>query len=254
LRYGIARFPDHNVGRAMPSCTRGAKAKAKAEAYVVTEEALVVWGGWDGHEPDKVADVFRRLLVDEGFRVDVSDTLDSFRDEARLRRLSLIVPVWTMGRISDEQLKPVLNAVQSGVGLAGCHGGMCDAFRDATDWHFMTGGQWVAHPGNDGTRHAVRITDRDHPITRSIQDFEVSSEQYYMHVDPAVKVLATTRFPVADGPHVPNGSVDMPVVWTKFFGRGRVFYHSLGHRAAVIESEPCLTLTRRGLVWAARAE
>jgi type 1 glutamine amidotransferase len=156
-----------------------------------------------------------------------------------------------MGKITAEQLKPVLDAVQAGVGLAGCHGGMCDAFRDNTDWQFMTGGQWVAHPGNDGVKYTVRITDKSHPITSGIADFEVVSEQYYMHVDPAVKVLATTRFPVADGPHVPNGPVEMPVLWTKLYGKGRVFYDALGHTAKVVESEPNLTIMRRGFRWAA---
>jgi type 1 glutamine amidotransferase len=131
---------------------------------------------------------------------------------------------------------------------------MCDAFRDCTDWHFMTGGQWVAHPGNDGVRYTVRVRNRSHPITEGIGDFEVSSEQYYMHVDPAVKVLATTEFPVADGPHVPNGPVTMPVIWTKFFGKGRVYYNSIGHTAAVLEQEPVITLMRRGFRWAAEGK
>ncbi|MDB5318379.1 MAG: hypothetical protein JWN40_10, partial [Phycisphaerales bacterium] len=156
--------------------------------------------------------------------------------------------------ITGEQLKPVLEAVQAGVGMAGCHGGMCDAFRDNTDWQFMTGGQWVAHPGNDGVKYTVRITDKTHPITAGIGDFEVASEQYYMHVDPGVKVLATTRFPVADGPHVPNGPVEMPVLWTKLYGKGRIFYDALGHTAKVVESEPNLTIMRRGFKWAARRE
>jgi type 1 glutamine amidotransferase len=118
----------------------------------------------------------------------------------------------------------------------------------------MTGGQWVAHPGNDGVRYTVRIGPTKSPITEGIGDFEVASEQYYMHVDPAVKVLATTRFPTAgvDGPHMSNGTVDMPVVWTKHYGRGRVFYNSLGHQANVIASEPCLSIMRRGFAWAAR--
>ena len=117
----------------------------------------------------------------------------------------------------------------------------------------MTGGQWVAHPGNDGVRYAVRMGPVRHVITEGMGDFEVVSEQYYMHVDPAVKVLATTRFPVAAGPHVGNGEVEMPVAWVKVYGKGRVFYHSLGHRAEVIEREPVFTLTRRGCAWAARA-
>jgi len=216
-------------------------------------KALIVYGGWDGHQPREVATLLGRVLREDGFDVELSDSLDAFADERKLRGLSLIVPHWTMGRITDPQLNPVLNAVRDGgVGIAGCHGGMCDAFREATDWHFMTGGQWVAHPGNDGTRYRVHVTVPDDPITRGVADFDVSSEQYYLHVDPAVKVLASTRFPVADGPHAPNGPVDMPVLWTKLYGKGRVFYSSIGHTPQAVAAEPHLTLLRRGLRWAAR--
>lgn len=195
--------------------------------------------------------VLARALADEGFQVELSDTLDAFRDEVLLRGLGLLVPHWTMGRITDEQINAVLAAVRNGLAVAGCHGGMCDAFRDATEWHFMTGGQWVAHPGNDGTRYRVRVTAPEHPVMRGITDFDVISEQYYMHVDPVVKVLATTRFPVADGPHAGNGPVDMPVVWTKLYGKGRIFYSSIGHTPAAIAAEPHLTILRRGMSWAA---
>ena len=214
-------------------------------------KALIVWGGWAGHEPRQVAEIFRKLLAAEKFDVEVSDTLDAFKDAAKLAALDLIVPVWTMGKIDKEQLDPVCAAVAGGVGIAGCHGGMCDAFRECTEWQFMTGGQWVAHPGNDGVKYRVNIGPAKSPITEGIQDFEVVSEQYYLHVDPAVKVLATTRFPVADGPHAGNGPVDMPVLWTKTWGRGRVFYSSLGHNAAVVNRQPILELMRRGLLWAA---
>jgi uncharacterized protein len=215
--------------------------------------ALIVWGGWDGHQPREVAEVFARVLKVEGFEVEVSDTLDAFLDQQKLMSLSLIVPVWTMGKISDKQANPVFEAVGSGVGIAGCHGGMCDSFRENTEWQFMTGGQWVAHPGNDGIKYVVKMGPNSSPITDGIADFSVSSEQYYMHVDPAVKVLATTRFPIADGPHVPNGAVDMPVIWTKLYGKGRVFYNSLGHQADVVAVEPTLTLMRRGFLWASKS-
>jgi uncharacterized protein len=218
----------------------------------MVRKALIVQGGWDGHQPKEVAEIFRALLVKEGFAVEVSDTLDAFLDEGKLKSLSLIVPVWTMGRISNEQLKPVLAAVESGVGIAGCHGGMCDSFRESTEWQFMTGGQWVAHPGNDGVAYRVKTGPGRSPITEGIGDFDVKSEQYYMHVDSAVKVLATTRFPTADGPHAGNGPVDMPVVWTKTYGKGRVFYNSLGHQANIVMMEPVLELMRRGFMWAAK--
>jgi uncharacterized protein len=196
----------------------------------LSKKALIVWGGWDGHEPQKVSQIFSRVLKEDDFDVAVSDTLDAFKDEAKLMSLSLIVPIWTMGKITNEQSNPVYKAVRSGVGIAGCHGGMCDSFRENTEWQFMTGGQWVAHPGNDGVKYTVKIGPTKSPITEGIKDFDVASEQYYMHVDPAVKVLATTRFPTTgvDGPHVGNGPFDMPVVWTKMYGKGRVFYNSLG--------------------------
>lgn len=216
------------------------------------KKALIVWGGWDGHQPHLVAEVYRRVLTEDGFSVEVSDTLEAFKDQAKLLDLNLIVPHWTMGKIIAEQVNPVLKAVQAGVGIGGCHGGMCDSFRDNADWQFMTGGQFVAHPGNDGTEYSVKIATTRSVITEGLSDFAVRSEQYYMHVDPAVKILAYTQFPVADGPHVGNGPVDMPVVWTKVFGKGRVFYNSLGHSAATLASEPCLTIMRRGLAWAAR--
>lgn len=219
----------------------------------VAKKALIVWGGWDGHQPKQVAEIFDRVLREEGFETEVSDTLDAFKDEAKLASLNLIVPIWTMGQIAKEQAEPVFRAVrEGGVGVGGCHGGMCDAFRMNTEWQFMTGGQWVAHPGNDGVKYRVKLGPAKSPITEGLKDFDVSSEQYYMHVDPAVKVLATTEFPVAAGPHEPNGRFDMPVVWTKFYGRGKIFYNSLGHQADIVAAEPCLTIMRRGLVWAAR--
>ena len=217
--------------------------------------ALIVWGGWDGHEPQQVAQIFAEQLEGKGFAVEVSDTLDAFLDADKLKGLSLIVPVWTMGKITDAQLGPVTEAVKGGVGIAGCHGGMADSFREATEWQFMTGGQWVAHPGNDGVEYTVRVTDPTHFITQGAPaEFKVVSEQYYMHTDPANKTLAVTRFPTADGPHVPNGPFDMPVIWTRFYGQGRVAYNSLGHHADIVAQPEVLPLMTRSLLWAAHAE
>ena len=220
----------------------------------MARRALIVWGGWDGHQPKEVGELFRKVLVEEGFDVTVSDSLDPFADIESLKHNDLIVPVWTCGQMKPEQSQGVSQAVQSGVGIAGAHGGMCDAFRNDCTWQFMTGGQFVAHPGNDGTRYTVKPTHVKHPITEGIGAFEVSSEQYYMHVDPALNVLMTTRFPVADGPHVANGPLEMPTVWTKLWGKGRVYYNALGHQVDVLEKEPVLTLMRRGFNWAARTQ
>ncbi|WP_276356180.1 ThuA domain-containing protein [Cohnella caldifontis] len=218
------------------------------------KQALIVWGGWDGHQPEEVAGIFRGLLEKEGFRAEVSDQLEEFADADKLKTLDLIVPVWTMGKIEPQLATNVSEAVQSGVGLAGCHGGMCDSFRENVEWQFMTGGQWVAHPGNDGVEYTVNITANSSPLVEGIEDFPVKSEQYYMHVDPAVEVLATTRFPTVPGPHSLNKPVDMPVVWTKRWGVGRVFYNSLGHQADIVRMPPVLELMRRGFLWAAQGK
>lgn len=216
------------------------------------KKALIVWGGWPGHFPEQVARLFRDQLVERGFQVDVSDSLDIFRDADALQRMHLVVPVVTMSTVEPEQLNPLLEAVKNGLGIAGCHGGMGDSFRNSTEWQFLVGGQFVAHPGDDGLRHRVEIRDPDHVITRGLEDFDVETEQYYMHVDPAIQVLATTTFPVADGPHVPNGPVKMPVVWTKLYGKGRVFYSSLGHSPEVLQLPPVQEIMTRGMGWAAR--
>jgi type 1 glutamine amidotransferase len=216
------------------------------------KKALIFSGGWDGHHPVQVAELYTRILTEDGFSVENTDNLDTLKDEAKLLSLDLIVPNWTMGKITGEQVNPILKAVQAGVGLAGCHGGMGDAFRENSEWQFVTGGQFVSHPGNDGTEYRVKIAPTRSVITEGIVDFTVKSEQYYMHVDPAIKVLAYTPFPVADGPHVGNGPVDMPVVWTKVWGKGRVFYSSLGHHEDILAAEPVRTIIRRGFAWAAR--
>lgn len=218
----------------------------------MTKTALITWGGWDGHQPDKVAALFAGDLRDAGFEVEVSDTLACFDDVARLKTLSLIVPVWTMSTIEKERSQAVADAVEAGVGLAGCHGGMCDAFRGDVLWQFMTGAQWVAHPGNDGVEYRVRITDPVHELVSGIGDFDIKTEQYYLHVDPAAKVHAVCDFPVVDGPHAANGPVAMPVAFTKMWGKGRVYYNALGHQANVIDHGPAHEMIKRGLIWAAR--
>ncbi len=212
--------------------------------------ALIVWGGWDGHEPEKVARLFRDMLEAAGGHVALFNNLDPFDDAEGLQRYDLIVPVWTDGVLSREAATNVSEAVARGTGLAGCHGGMCDAFRSSPLWQFMTGANWVAHPGGDGVTYRVRITSDD-PLVAGIPDFDVVSEQYYLHVDTANRILATTRTDVVTWYHSPNGPVDMPVAWTRDWGLGRVYYNALGHQPDVIAEGPAREMLRRGLLWAA---
>ena len=191
-------------------------------------EALIVWGGWSGHEPEQGAHIVAKMLEPHGFKVYIEHSTEAFADPA-IADMSLIVPIVTMSKIEKEEVENLTKAVRGGVGLAGYHGGMCDAFRDSVDYQFMCGGQWVAHPGN-------------------IIDYR--SEQYYMHVDPSNQVLATTTFSGAHAPWIEG--VKMPVVWKRRHGQGRVFYSSLGHVTSEFAVPEMRTMLERGLLWAAR--
>jgi hypothetical protein len=213
------------------------------------KRALMNWGGWDGHEPKQCVDVLAPLLAKRGFIVDVVDTLDVYADPDKMAAYDLVVPVWTMSSITREQEAGLLGAVRSGAGIAGWHGGMGDSFRNSTDYQWMVGGQWVAHPGNV-IDYEVNIVNHEDPITRGIPDFAMHSEQYYMHVDPSNEVLATTTFNTPIAPWV-NGCV-MPVVWKRMWGDGRVFYSSLGHVASDFNVPEAREIQLRGMEWAAR--
>lgn len=210
------------------------------------KKVLFVWGGWNGHEPDKCREIFVPWLESEGAVVTVSNTLDSYVT-LDLKSFDLIVQTWTMGTITGPQEKALLEAIKSGVGIAGWHGGLGDSFRNNTEYQFMVGGQWVAHPGGV-IDYSVKVTDKKDPVTKGLSDFNMHSEQYFVHVDPNVKVLATTTFNDKSASWI--GGHVIPVVWKKQYGNGRVFYSSLGHVAEDFKVPQAFDIMKRGIRWA----
>jgi uncharacterized protein len=212
------------------------------------KSALIVWGGWEGHTPKQCADLVKDMLEASGFSVSVSEGTSALADTA-LGTFDLIVPIITQSDIEKAELSNLLNAVRQGTGIAGFHGQMGDSFRNEPAYQFMVGGQWVAHPG-DIIDYMVKIGETDDPIVAGMTDFAYRSEQYYMHVDPSIEVLATTVFEKTEFEEI-NGT-EIPVVWKRSYGNGRVFYSSLGHVAAEFEVPQMRTLFERGALWAAR--
>jgi type 1 glutamine amidotransferase len=212
------------------------------------KNALIVWGGWSGHEPEACAHIVAGLLRPHGYAVRLETDTAAFADPA-LAELDLIVPIHTMSKLDKAAAVNVSAAVQAGVGMAGFHGGMGDAFRESVDYQFITGGQWVAHPGGI-IDFRVHVARRDDPVMQGIDDFDYRSEQYYMHVDPSNDVLATTTFGGQYAAWIDG--VVMPVVWKRRHGAGRVFYSALGHVAAEFDVAPMRTILERGLLWATR--
>ncbi|MFP4501942.1 MAG: ThuA domain-containing protein [Candidatus Hydrogenedentota bacterium] len=215
------------------------------------KQALMVWGGWEGHEPRQCVDRFAPVLISHGYEVEIVNTLEVFTDLDKLHAQSLIVPCWTMGALTPDQERCLLDTVRLGTGIAGWHGGMGDAFRGNPAYQFMVGGQWVEHPGGiiDYTVNLVS-EKRDDPILAGLDDFNVHSELYYMHVDPGNDVLATATCPGVPYPWI-AGTV-MPVAWRRMFGAGRVFYLALGHAVRDFEVPEAFEIMQRGMLWAAR--
>lgn len=245
------------------------------------KRAYIFWGGWLGHEPDLLGARFQKMLEAENFEVIREDTLDRLDDIEFLRSVDLIIPLWTQGDLEDWKMFNISDVVNEGVGIAGCHGGMCDAFRWSVEWQFMTGSQWVSHPGDPWLHHCSKLTEENRkflhekhpetsvpgafwttyevnfkknsasPLIEGLDDFTVTTEQYYLHVDPCIDVLATTDVKT-EGPHKANGIVRMPVVYTKRWGKGKVFYNSMGHHDDIFDIPQVAEVQRRGFLWAAR--
>lgn len=256
MKYNRRKFLA-GTGTAMLGATLGIRAENHSENRSMSlkqqlpslkgKKILYTYGGWEGHEPRQSVDLFKPWLEREGARVDLSDNLEPYADKTYMSRIDLVIQIVTMAEITPEQEKGLLAAVSGGAGLTGWHGGLCDSFRMHTGYQFMTGGQWVAHPGGV-IDYRVRITDREDPVTKGLNDFNMHSEQYYMHVDPNMKVLAATTF---SGEHADwIEGCTMPVAWKKMYGRGRIFYTSLGHVMKDFEVPEALEIMQRGIMWA----
>ncbi len=212
---------------------------------------LFTYGGWKGHEPDQSLDLFKPWLENEGAEVDAHNNLEPYADAKYMSGIDLVIQTFTMAEITGDQEKGLLKAVKEGCGLAGWHGGLCDSFRNNTEYQFMTGGQWVAHPGGV-IDYSVRLTDQEDPVTSGLSDFDMHSEQYYLHVDPNMKVLATTTFSDEHADWI--GGCTMPVVWKKMYGTGRIFYSSLGHVMKDFKVPEALEIMQRGIKWASASK
>ncbi len=222
------------------------------ELSLKNKNVLVVWGGWDGHQPDVFAKKISEWAEKMEANVIVSDSLGVYSNKDLMAKQDLIIQYWTMGEISKEQSEGLIAAVKNGAALVGCHGGLGDSFRNNTDYQYMVGGQWVTHPGGK-INYTVQISNTGDPVTKGLVDFEIqNTEQYYMHVDPNVMVLATTTFN-ADHDAWIKGNI-MPVVWKKHHDKGRIFYISIGHNPEDFDHPSVWTMLTRGIDWAVNGD
>ncbi|RXP57878.1 ThuA domain-containing protein [Lutibacter sp. HS1-25] len=216
-------------------------------ASLKNKRVLLVYGGWEGHQPEAFAKRVNEWLQKEGAIVTLSDSLGVYTQKEIMENTDIIIQHWTMGQISKEQSNALQKAVKNGVGLAGCHGGLGDSFRNNTGYQYMIGGQFVAHPGGL-INYTVKISNEKSPISKGLKSFDIKhTEQYYMHIDPKVKVLATTTFSNTYDYWI-EGAV-MPICWTTKFGKGNIFYLSIGHDPQDFDNYESWQLLTRGIKW-----
>jgi type 1 glutamine amidotransferase len=228
------------------------------------KKALVVRGGWDGHQPVAATELFIPFLEDNGFDVRVEESNEIYTDAAVMAETDLIVQSVTMSEISREAFEGLRDAVIAGTGLAGWHGGIADSYRNNSDYLQLVGGQFATHPGRPPAErpgdetdnyltYRVELTElgRGHEITAGLDDFELTTEQYWVLHDDLIDVLATTTHPVQ--PYHPwHRPITSPAVWTRLWGAGRIFVATPGHSVDVLRDVSVRSIIERGLLWASR--
>jgi uncharacterized protein len=227
--------------------------------------ALVVRGGWDGHSPVQATDLFIPFLRDRGYRVRVEDSPAAYADADLMADVDLIMQCYTMGTIEPEALAGLRAAIEAGTGMAGWHGGIADSYRSASDYLQLIGGQFACHPGKDPARITEQGPENNyvpytvnmlssvsgHPITRGLGDFDLVTEQYWVLYDQYIDVLATTTQKVRPWDQW-HREVTSPAIWTREWGKGRIFVATPGHSLDVLRHPTVRTVIERGLLWASR--
>jgi len=195
---------------------------------------LIIWGGWQGHDPQGVAEKLANILTDHRYQVDVRSDLGVLINE-NLKTYDVLIPIWSCGIASPIYIQPLLEAIESGLGLVTWHGGI--NWFDQADYYDLIGAYYL----RDTPVESYSVQLEDHAFTKGLTDFDIKSETYYMLVNPMNTLLATTS---CKGHR-------LPLMWTKTYGAGRVFYSSLAHDLDQLFMPDHLSILLRAIEWAA---
>ena len=230
----------------------------------MSPRALVVRGGWEGHQPVEATELFIPFLRDNGYEVRVEESPEVYADAETMAETDLVLQSVTMSEASDDAINGLRKAVAAGTGLTGWHGGIADSYRASSDYLQLIGGQFATHPsrrpdlvlGEESDNYlpyVIELTDlgRAHPVLAGIDDFALETEQYWVLHDSLIDVLATTTHPVQ--PYHPwHRPVVSPAIWTRDWGAGRIFVSTPGHSVEVLRNPTVRTIIERGALWATR--
>ncbi len=208
--------------------------------------ALVLYGGWEQHRPELFAEFAASKLL-RSADVTLEQSLECLARE-NLSQYDVLLPIWTFGEITPDQEEALLGAVEEGLGVVAWHGATSSFLGSRRHKHLL-GGQFVCHPGGERVSYQVDF-EAHHPLTEGLDPLEVTSEQYYFLVDPAIEVVASTVIVSDEMPWLTGRKA--PVAWTNTWGSGHVFYCALGHQLSDVDNPTTLELLTRALGWASR--
>ena len=227
------------------------------------KKAIFVRGGRPAHQPVETTEHFRGFLEAQGYEISVSDSPAIYADAEFMASVDLIIQC-IESEIDEASVQGLTQAVENGTGLIGWHGGVLVGFTQSEPNYQLIGAKFVAHPGKPAgerignesdffIQHKIEFTSlgKEDEITRGFSDIELETEQYWLLADSYMKVLATTTQSAhhSDPWKTP---VTSPAIWSRQWGKGRIFICSPGHNLKVVSHPSITRIIQNGAIWATR--
>jgi type 1 glutamine amidotransferase len=164
--------------------------------------------------------------------------------------------------ITEDQGKAVKDFVTAGNGFYSCHN---NAFvsRSSKNYREVQGGWALSHPALRPFK--VRIVNKDHPITRGVEDFMVNDEQHYQVYDKDPKNILlhsenldgltfTPNLRDPDNPDAPTKDMGTTSIsgWAHEFGKGRVAFTAMGHTLDAMWQPEYVKIQKNAVRWLLR--
>jgi len=211
---------------------------------------LVITGGHD-YQKEQFNQMLAGLGENITFQIaELPDAFGMFLPQNRDKYDVLVFyHMWQV--ISEEQAKVLSECIRSGKPLVALHHSIC-AFDNWPEYLTIIGGKYFHAPtvinGKEydactyihDVRFRVKISDKDHPVTAGLNDFEIFDETYKgFYVEPGVTPLLST-----------DEQSSSPVIgWTKQYGKARVVTLQSGHDIPTFENPDFRRLLKRSIEW-----
>lgn len=182
---------------------------------------------------------FKNILTD--YIIDTFEDVQIFNSDKFFEYIAAIF-YSQGGELTNKQEMNILEFIKAGRGFIGLHGASA-SFKSHSKYFEMLGGRFIEHKRVKSFK--VINIEKQHPITRGLEDFTVRDEPYRheFSMSKDIRILAIGDYQDVDNPNLE------PIMWTKSYGEGRVFYCSLGHRTNSLKSPIFQKIIQRAVKW-----